>query len=209
MPRAEENQPGERHEYEATGSNGIIGIFRGSRIGCRVPAHAGGAACNQAAVTAGYVVGGNSGLIARGATGVCWHAGYWTPAMAVEECDPGLAPRQVADATPALRAAPPAPASPPPAPRPRFEKVVLDSEVLFDFNKAVLKPAALPLLDEVVTSIKDKDSDIIVITGHLGFCAHVDLLVRWLLCISDALFTCTPSYGSTYSLPISRLLCLM
>jgi OOP family OmpA-OmpF porin len=53
-----------------------------------------------------------------------------------------------------------------PAPRPRFEKIVLDSEVLFDFNKAVLKPAAFPLLDEVVTSIKDKDSDIIVITGH-------------------------------------------
>jgi OmpA-OmpF porin, OOP family len=124
------------------------------------------ASAQPAQSTAGYVVGGNSGLIARGATGVCWHAGYWTPAMAVEECDPGLAPRQVADATPAPRAAPPAPASPPPAPRPRFEKVVLDSEVLFDFNKAVLKPAALPLLDEVVTSIKDKDSDIIVITGH-------------------------------------------
>ena len=30
------------------------------------------------------------GVVARNTTGLCWRTGYWTPAMAIHECDPDL-----------------------------------------------------------------------------------------------------------------------
>ena len=56
---------------------------------------------------------GSSGMYVKNATGLCWHAGYWTPAMATEECDPDLVPKK-AEPAPAPVVAPP-----PPRPRPR------------------------------------------------------------------------------------------
>jgi OOP family OmpA-OmpF porin len=29
------------------------------------------------------------GYVVKSGTGLCWRTGYWTPAMAIEECDPG------------------------------------------------------------------------------------------------------------------------
>src|SRR5215813_2846138 len=47
---------------------------------------------------------------------LCWRTGYWTPAMAIIECDPDLVPKPPAPA-PAPAAAPtPPPPPPPPAP---------------------------------------------------------------------------------------------
>src|ERR1700688_1966337 len=40
----------------------------------------------------------------RNSTGLCWRAGYWTPAMAIKECDPDLVV-QVAAPAPAPAAA--------------------------------------------------------------------------------------------------------
>ena len=43
---------------------------------------------------------------------------------------------------------PPAPApAPPPAPAPQVQKITLDSKVLFDFDKAVLKPEGKAAID--------------------------------------------------------------
>ncbi len=52
-------------------------------------------------------------------------------------------------------AEPPAPrpapvAQPAPEPPPKIEKIVLDGDVLFDFDKAVLKPAARDTLDNAI-----------------------------------------------------------
>ena len=53
-----------------------------------------------------------AGQVVRSGFGLCWRTGYWTPAQAIEACDPDLVPK------PAPRAAEPvrAPAPPPPAP---------------------------------------------------------------------------------------------
>src|SRR5262245_16199604 len=66
----------------------------------------------------------------RSGTGLCWRAGYWTPAMATCECDKELLPREVCE-PPAPKVAPPPPPPPPakpapapakPAPKPRSEE---------------------------------------------------------------------------------------
>ena len=44
--------------------------------------------------TTGYVVD-QRGLVAKSGTGLCWRTGYWTPAMAILECDPALVPPDV------------------------------------------------------------------------------------------------------------------
>src|ERR1700690_900774 len=89
-----------------------------------------GANTANAQVAEGYV--GSSGLYVKNATGLCWHTGYWTPAMATEECDPDLVPKKPAPAPAAPYVAPPpapTPAPPaPPAPTPVSEKVTMAAD---------------------------------------------------------------------------------
>jgi OOP family OmpA-OmpF porin len=84
----------------------------------------------------GYAVD-TSNTVWRNAFNECWRAGYWTPAMAIQECDPVVAPPKPAAA--------PAPARPAPAPAPKpaakpapAKPVVLRTTVLFATNKADL-----------------------------------------------------------------------
>src|SRR5262247_4895184 len=77
-------------------------------------------------------------IVWRSGTGLCWRAGYWTPAMAIAECDPDLVPKPAAPAAPVAPPPPPPPppkAEPKPAPKPVAEKVTLAADVLFDFDK--------------------------------------------------------------------------
>ena len=107
----------------------------------------------------GYVQ--SSGMIVKNPYGLCWHTGYWTPAMAIMECDPDLVPKPAAPAPvappPAPRAAPaPAPA-PTPAPAAAAPKrcdatITFISDEVFEFNKAVLRKAAMAKLDEGVVA---------------------------------------------------------
>jgi OOP family OmpA-OmpF porin len=39
--------------------------------------------------TVGYAID-QRGEVVRSGTGLCWRTGYWTPAMAIEACDPDL-----------------------------------------------------------------------------------------------------------------------
>jgi len=48
-----------------------------------------GMACADQITKEGYLTDSRGNLVKSGA-GLCWHTGYWTPAMAIEECDPGL-----------------------------------------------------------------------------------------------------------------------
>ena len=89
---------------------------------------------------------------------LCWRTGYWTPAMAIVECDPDLVPKPPAP-PPAVAAASlrhrPAPA-PAPAPAPTVQKITLAAKALFDFDKAVLKPEGKAAIDsEVISKLKD------------------------------------------------------
>ena len=56
----------------------------------------------------GYLID-DRGNIVRNSYGECWRTGYWTPAMAIEECDPGLVKKEVKQVE-APKKAPPPPA---------------------------------------------------------------------------------------------------
>lgn len=75
----------------------------------------------------------------------CWKTGYWTPALAIEECDPVL-----------TKAEAPAPMSPKPSmqtpPPPAMKPISLQAETLFDFDKAVVRPTGKQILDEQVVA---------------------------------------------------------
>ena len=131
-----------------------------------------GANTASAQVGQGYV-GAASGGYVKNATGLCWHTGYWTPAMATVECDPDLVPKKAAPPAPAPAVRPPAPAPKPPAPAPKpaartpvTEKVILGVDTFFDFDKAVLKAEGKALLDNLVGKLKAVNLEVIIAIGH-------------------------------------------
>ncbi|MGL4231318.1 MAG: OmpA family protein [Casimicrobium sp.] len=114
---------------------------------------------------------------------LCWRTGFWTPAMAIEECDPDLVKKAApppppppapapAPAAPAPAAAPPAPPAapvpPPPPPAPSVQKITIASKALFDFDKSNLKPEGQAVLDrEIVSRIKEvQNLELVLVTGH-------------------------------------------
>ena len=138
----------------------------------------------------GYVTD-SRGAVIKSASALCVRTGYWTPAMAIADCDPDLVPR--AAAAPVSRAATavppssapgsaPAPASQPaptaaPASRPAAAAaapkrcdgaVTLASDELFGFGNASLTPAARARIDkDVITRIASCSKvEAVVIEGH-------------------------------------------
>ncbi|MCF8178532.1 MAG: OmpA family protein [Sulfuritalea sp.] len=111
----------------------------------------------------GYAVDQRNEVVKSG-TGLCWHTGYWTPAMATEECDPDLVakPMAVTPAPQKLAAVVP----PAPAPTPAAERVKLNADTLFDFDKAVLRPAGKDALDAFYTKTQDINPEVITAVGH-------------------------------------------
>ena len=96
----------------------------------------------------------------------CWKSNYWTPAMAIAECDPDLMPKPVAKPTPPPPP-PPAPAPKPAAkPAPVAEKVTLAADVLFDFDKAILKTEGKVKLDDLATKVKAINLEVVIAIGH-------------------------------------------
>lgn len=92
----------------------------------------------------------------------CWKTGYWTPAMAIAECDPDLVKKEEPKAAPA-------PAAPVAGPAPAaFAKITLQAETLFDFDKAVVRADGKSKLnDEVVTKMKQyPEVEVVLVTGH-------------------------------------------
>ena len=124
----------------------------------------GAAAAQTNPTKEGYLVD-QRGEVAKSGTGLCWRTGYWTPALAIEECDPDLVKK------PAPMAAAPAPqkpavVAPPPAPRPAAAKVKLNADTLFDFDKAVLRPAGRDALDDFYAKTRDINPEVITAVGH-------------------------------------------
>ena len=102
----------------------------------------------------------------KNATGLCWRAGYWTPAMAIAECDPALVPTPAQPAKPATQQ-PAKPAAKPAAkPKPVAEKVTLAADVLFDFDKAVLKNEGKSKLDDLAGKVKAINLEVVIAIGH-------------------------------------------
>ncbi len=106
------------------------------------------------------------GAVVRSASGLCVHTGYWTPAMAIEECDP-VAKKPA----PVIAEAAPAPA---PTPAPAVEKrtvfvpYTLQTEALFTYNKSTLSENGKQKIhDEIIDKMKEyTKNDIVVVTGY-------------------------------------------
>lgn len=114
--------------------------------------------------TVGYVIDQRDNVVKSG-TGLCWRTGYWTPAMAIAECDPDLVKKPAPAAAPAAPAAA-APAAPVAAPKPAAQKVTLAADALFDFDKAVLRPEGKSKLDKLSGDIKGIKLEVIIAVGH-------------------------------------------
>jgi OOP family OmpA-OmpF porin len=112
--------------------------------------------------TVGYAID-QRGYVVKSGTGLCWRTGYWTPAMAIEECDPDLVKKEAPSAaTRGIVAAPAAAA----APKPAAQKVTLAADALFDFNKAVLRNEGKAKLDGLASDMKDIKLEVIIAVGH-------------------------------------------
>ena len=120
----------------------------------------------------------SQGLVWKNAQGLCWRSGYTTPAEATEECDADLVKKPASAPAPAAPAAAPAPAAPAaaaPAPRPAApaaaaapvtEKITLAADVLFDFDKSIVKPEGKSKLDDLVARLKAVNLEVVIAIGH-------------------------------------------
>lgn len=114
------------------------------------------------------------GEIVKDPYDLCWHTGYWTPAMAICACDPDVAQACTPPAPKAVVLPPPPPPvapAPAPAPAPRAvtpvsQKVTLKADTLFDFDKSVLKPEGRRELDDLIEKLKMIDIETIIDIGH-------------------------------------------
>jgi OOP family OmpA-OmpF porin len=114
--------------------------------------------------------------------GLCWRTPWWTPQLAGIDgpkgagcaCDKAALPKDVCEppppppppAPPAPRAAPPAPPPPAPPAPPAVEKVTLQADALFDFDKATIRKDAQGQLDELVSKLAGVTLEVIIATGH-------------------------------------------
>jgi len=110
----------------------------------------------------GYLVD-TRGNVVKNNYNECWKTGYWTPAMAIAECDPNLVKKAepvMAEAkTPAAVAGPEKGA---------FAAVSLQAETLFDFDKSVIRADGKKKLDdEIVGKMKQYPQvEVVLVTGH-------------------------------------------
>jgi len=117
-----------------------------------------GAATAQGNPTnAGYLTD-QRGTTARSGFGLCWHAGSDPAPASTAECDPKPAPPPVATVN--------VPAPPVAASAPVIEHVTLDADALFDFDKAVLRPAGKTALDNFAVSLEQFNPEMINAVGH-------------------------------------------
>jgi OOP family OmpA-OmpF porin len=113
----------------------------------------------------GYVIDQRDFVVKNGIsdtipTNLCWRTGYWTPAMAIAECDPDLV--KTAAAPVKREIAPVAPV----VSKPTAEKVSLSADALFDFNKATLRREGMVKLDEVAAKSAQIQLQAVTAVGH-------------------------------------------
>ncbi|MHB0985751.1 MAG: OmpA family protein [Sulfuricella sp.] len=116
----------------------------------------------------GYLIDTRGNLV-KNNYNECWRTGYWTPAMAIAECDPDLVkkaePKVAETKAPAAAPAPVPVAGPEKA---AFSPITLQAETLFDFDKSVIHASGKKQLDDqVVSKMKEYPQvEVILVTGH-------------------------------------------
>lgn len=110
-----------------------------------------------------------SGAPVRDASGNCvLTSGILHPDCGAKKAAVPAKPAEPAKpADPAKPAEPAKPADPAkPAPASVKQAITIQAEALFDFDKAIVKPAGQKSLDEAVSKLKGLDVEIIIATGH-------------------------------------------
>jgi OOP family OmpA-OmpF porin len=81
---------------------------------------------------------------------------------------PAPAPAPAPEPKPAPPPPAPTPEAPKPAPKPKpvAEKVTFAADVLFDFDKAVVKPEGKSKLDDLTSKIKGINLEVVIAIGH-------------------------------------------
>ena len=139
---------------------------------------------------------------------LCWRTGYWTPALAIAECDPDIAPRPAPAPKPA--AAPAAPMVPapvaPPKPAPAATRKCdftesLGADAAFEFNQSQLRAGARAKLDAIATRAAGcAAAPLVKVTGHtdlLGSAAYNQKL-------SEARATAVAVYLKSKQIPVAQ-----
>jgi OmpA-OmpF porin, OOP family len=116
--------------------------------------------------TPGYV-SDSSNTIWKSPYGQCWKTTDWSPAKAMPPCDT-VQTVSAPPPPPVVTVPPPTPiaAAPMAAPAPVIEKVSLASDVLFEFDKAQLRPSGQEKLDELAGRIKDAQIESVLAVGY-------------------------------------------
>ncbi|HYD57236.1 MAG TPA: OmpA family protein [Burkholderiales bacterium] len=127
------------------------------------------------AAAPGYVTSGADSVPVTDASGNCWTTGAWTPANAAAPCH-AVARAAAAPVPPPVTQAPaPAPVAPiVQAPAPVIQRINLSTDVLFEFNKAQLRPGAHEKLDELAQTMQGAEVDRVVVVGHADRIASED-----------------------------------
>lgn len=117
----------------------------------------------------GYLIDTRNNVV-KNSYNQCWRTGYWTPAMAIEECDPDLIKKEPPAPPPVKPADPVKPPVQPPAvyPDPPRVKANFKAETLFDFDKSKVKPEGQKELDnKIVAGMKaHPEVEKLLVTGH-------------------------------------------
>jgi OOP family OmpA-OmpF porin len=79
---------------------------------------------------------------------------------------PAPAPAPEPKPAPPPPAPTPAPQAPKPKPKPVAEKVTFAADVLFDFDRAVIKPEGKSKLDDLTSKIKGINLEVVIAIGH-------------------------------------------
>ena len=111
-----------------------------------------------------YVIDARN-VVARSDFGLCWRTGYWTPAAA-ESVLAGQFPVGCACDKDIIAADKCTVAEPTPAPQVINEKIKLDADALFDFDKSTLRPEGRASLDELATKVQRINLEVILAVGH-------------------------------------------
>ena len=110
---------------------------------------------SRQAVNDNWVNGTGEYVWMNGTNELCWRDAFWTPATANAKCDGAL-----------VAQAPQPPVAPAPAPVIQSQKVTYQADALFDFDKAILKPAGKAKLDDLGSKIGDLNLEVVVATGY-------------------------------------------
>ena len=98
-----------------------------------------------------YAIDGRNEVVTSGAN-LCWRTGFWTPAAAAKDpagcqCDKDILEKSICEPKVAATSTAPRAAT---GTKPDSAKIALQADTLFDFDKAVLKPAGMEALDHLV-----------------------------------------------------------